>query len=196
VQTGRTFAAAWAVMASLALPTLARADSSALSPATPLPTVDTNPLKLEGNTFVLDLPSSLPLPLPGTKKLGINLETMTGKMDDLGVSLQSRDIDIGGGKASVGFAGTVGGLSDDWRSGSLSLNWDKQLAPGQALNLSGGADLYGNGQVMGRYNLNLHPELPAAPAQVPDFGWQSQWEQVGRQEGTPSMWGLEGWESR
>lgn len=193
----RTLVYAWAVAACVALPGKAWADSTALSPATPLPTVDTNPLKLEnGNTFVLDLPATLPLPLPGTKKLGINLETVTGKVDDLGLSLQSRDISIGGGKASLGLHGTVGGIGNDWRSAGVGFQWDKELAPGQALSLNGGADLYGNGQVMGRYNLNLHPDMPAAPAQPLDLDWKSQGQRSGDVAGPHNGWGLGGWESR
>lgn len=173
MQKGRTFAVAWAVLASAALPALpARADStSALNPAASATTL--NPLNLEnGNTFVLDVTDVLPLPLPGTKKLGINLETLTGKLDDLNLSLQSNDIAVGGGTASVGFSGNVGAVEADWRSLNLGVQWSKDLAPGQKLDFSAGTNLYGDGVGMLRLNITLNPDV-AAPAANPDMDWRN-----------------------
>lgn len=201
MQQGSTLAVAWAVMASVLLPQLARADSTALSSAKPLETVNTNRLGVENDVILpLKLPDNLPLPLPGTKTLKLDLGSAgvavsKGNVDALNLGL-TVEHGVGCGTAKVTLNGNVGAVAEDPRNLGLSFGWGCDVAPGANLSFSGGGDGWGNGLVEGRLNINLHPDLPAAPAHPLDLDWKSLGQRSDGLPGDTSNWGLSGWESR
>lgn len=115
MQKGSTFAVAWAVLASVALPHAARADSSALSPVTPIPTVETNQLGLvDGRFYVFDLSK---LPIPGQQKVGVDLLSIGKNMGDIYLKAESNNLFNFKG---VNFSAHAAGTWETMTGGDLS----------------------------------------------------------------------------
>lgn len=138
MQKERTIFAAWAVLATVALPCAqsAHANSSWTSTLSADSPINPNPLNLEnGNTVVLNAPLSLPL--VGKPQGRLNLETVTGRARDLSGSVRTGSINVGKAKLTAGASGTVGALEDDLGTLRLNLQMDAPLAAGTlTLNLN------------------------------------------------------------